>query len=76
MRRGKVQGYRGSYLFRRDLGGEVEFIAVMLWDSMDAVRAIAGRETAVVSEERRKHLTRYDAKSARYEIASTDGLPV
>jgi heme-degrading monooxygenase HmoA len=75
---GKVQGYRGSYLFRRDLGGEVEFITVMLWDSMDAVRAVAGPdfETAVVPEERRKYLTRYDAKSAHYEIASTHGLRV
>jgi heme-degrading monooxygenase HmoA len=75
---GKVQGYLGSYLFRRDLGGEVEFITVMLWDSIDVVRAVAGPdfETAVVPEERRKYLTRYDAKSAHYEIASTHGVCV
>jgi hypothetical protein len=50
----------------------------MLWDSIDAVRAVAGPdfETAVVPEERRKYLTRYDAKSAHYEIASTHGLRV
>jgi heme-degrading monooxygenase HmoA len=75
---GKVQGYRGSYLLKRDLGGEVEFITVMLWDTMDAVRAVAGPdfETAVVPEERRKYLTRYDAKSVHYEIVSTHGLRV
>jgi hypothetical protein len=49
---GKVQGYRDSYLFRCDLGAEVEFITVMLWDSIDVVRAVAGPdfETAVVPE--------------------------
>jgi heme-degrading monooxygenase HmoA len=75
---GKVQGYCGSYLLRRDLGGEVEFITVMLWNSIDDIRAVAGPdfETAVVPEERRKYLTRYDAKSAHYEIASTHGLRV
>ena len=72
----KVQGYRGSYLLRRDLGAEVEFITIMLWDSIDAIRSVAGPdyETAVVPEERRQHLSRYDAKSAHYEIASMHGL--
>jgi heme-degrading monooxygenase HmoA len=75
---GKVKGYRGSYLLRRDLGSEVEFITVMLWNSIDDVRAVAGPdfETAVVPEERRKYLTRYDAKSAHSETASTHGLRV
>jgi hypothetical protein len=75
---GKVKGYRGSYLLRRDLGSEVEFITVMLCNSIDDVRAVAGPdfETAVVPEERRKYLTRYDAKSAHSETASTHGLRV
>lgn len=71
-----VKGYRGSYLLRRDLGVEVEFITVMLWDSIDAIRAVAGPdyETAVVPEERRRYLSRYDPKSAHYEIVSTHAL--
>jgi len=42
----------------------------------DAIRAIAGSgyETAVIPEERRKYLTRYDPTSAHYEIAATHGL--
>ena len=70
----KVKGYKGSYLLRRGAGDEVEFITIMLWDSIDAIRAVAGAdyETAVVPEERRKYLAHYDAKSKHYEIASTD----
>ena len=73
---GKAAGYRGSYLLRRDVGAEIEFITIMLWDSIEAIRAVAGPdyETAVVPEERRKFLSRYDAKSAHYEVASIHGL--
>jgi heme-degrading monooxygenase HmoA len=70
----KVPGYRGSYLLRREAGDEVEFITIILWDSIDAIRAVAGAdyETAVIPDERRKYLSRYDAKAAHYEIASTE----
>lgn len=36
-----AKGYRGSYLLRREAGDEVEFITIMLWDSIDAIRAVA-----------------------------------
>jgi len=38
----KAKDYRGSYLLRREAGDEVEFITIMLWDSIDAIRAVAG----------------------------------
>jgi heme-degrading monooxygenase HmoA len=68
----KAKGYQGSYLLRRDVDAEVEFITIMLWDSLDDIKAVAGPdyETAVIPEERRKYLARYDAKSAHYEVAS------
>jgi heme-degrading monooxygenase HmoA len=74
----KAEGYRGSYLLRRNLEDEVEFITILLWDSLDAIRQIAGPdyETAVIPEERRQYLSRFDAKSAHYEIAAAHGLPV
>ena len=74
----KVEGYRGSYLLRRPLGSEVEFITVILWESIDAIKAVAGQdyETAVIPEERRQHLSRYDARAAHYEVASIHGIPV
>ena len=44
----------------------------MFWDTLDDVRAVAGPEyeTAVVPEERRKFLSRYDPKAAHFEVAS------
>ncbi len=72
----KVKGYQGSYLLRRSAGNEIEFITIMLWDSVDAIRAAAGAdyEIAIVPEERRQHLVRYDAKAQHYEVVSTHQL--
>jgi heme-degrading monooxygenase HmoA len=67
------KGFRGSYLLRRAIGNEVEFITIILWDSLDDVRAIAGEdyEHAVIPEDRLPLLTRYDARAAHYELVST-----
>ena len=74
----QVKGYNGSYLLRRNVGDEVEFITMMLWDSIESIRAAVGEdyETAVIPEERRRYLSRYDAKSAHYEIAATHNMPL
>lgn len=65
-------GFQGSYLLRRDLGSEVEFITIILWDSLDNVRAIAGAdyEKAVIPEDRLPLLLRYDARAAHYEVVA------
>jgi len=72
----RMEGYKGSYLLRRAAGDEVEFVTFMLWDSIDAIRAVAGPdyEKAVVPEERRKYLTHWDARSTHFEIVATNGL--
>jgi heme-degrading monooxygenase HmoA len=72
----KVKGYKGSYLLRRNVGAEVEFITIMFWESIEDLRAVAGAdyETAVVPQERRQYLSRYDSKAAHYEVASAHGL--
>ena len=66
----RMQGYQGSYFLRRNLGAEVEFVTVMLWESLDAIRSFAGPnyEVAVVPPERRRVLKRFDEKSAHYEV--------
>ena len=74
----KIKGYRGSYVLRRTAGAEVEFITILLWDSVDAIKAVAGPdyEKAVVPEERRKVLCRYDARAKHYEVASVRGIAI
>lgn len=69
----KVKGFAGSHLLRRQAGDEVEFITIIFWDSIDAIRSVAGPdyETAVIPEERKKYLKRFDAKAAHYEVVST-----
>jgi heme-degrading monooxygenase HmoA len=66
----KVPGYRGSYLLKRLYGEEVEFVTVMLWESLESLSAFAGPdyEKAIVPLERRKFLSKYEERSAHYEI--------
>jgi len=65
-----IAGYRGIQLFRRKAGDEVEFVTIMGFDSIDAVRAFAGEdfELAVVPPKARALLSRFDARSQRYEV--------
>jgi heme-degrading monooxygenase HmoA len=66
----RIAGFRGVYLLRNESGGEVEFVTVTLWDSLDAVREFAGEdyEVAVVPAEAQRVLSRYDARSMHYEV--------
>jgi heme-degrading monooxygenase HmoA len=38
----QVKGYRGAYLLRREAGDEIEFVTIMVWESLDAIRAVNG----------------------------------
>lgn len=66
----KIRGYRGIHLLRREVSEGVEFMTVMWFDSLDAVRAFAGEdfETAVVPPTARALLSRFDARSAHYNV--------
>lgn len=70
IRRRQIAGYRGIHLLRRNLGDEVEFITIMWFDSIEAVRAFAGEdyEVAVVPPKARALLSRFDARSQHYEV--------
>lgn len=65
-----IDGYHGIELLRRVAGDEVEFITLMWFESLDAVRAFAGGayEQAVVPRAARKLLARFDQQSAHYEV--------
>ena len=69
----ELDGYHGAYLLRRPLDGEVEFATIMLFDSLDNVRAFMGEdyETAHVPPPAREVLSRFDERSAHYETLLT-----
>jgi heme-degrading monooxygenase HmoA len=69
-----LEGYYGAYLLRRTLAsGEVEFSTIMLFDSIDDVKAFTGEdyEVAHVPPEARAVLARFDERSAHYETLRT-----
>ena len=68
--RRRISGYRGIHLFRRDVDTEVEFVTIMWFSSLDAVKAFAGAdyESAVVPPKARAVLKRFDARSRHFEV--------
>mgnify|MGYP002713134855 FL=1 len=66
----KIAGLDHIDLLRRDHGGEVEFITLMWFDDLAAIKAFVGEdyETAYVPAAARKILARFDARSQHYEI--------
>jgi heme-degrading monooxygenase HmoA len=66
----QIAGYRGIQLLRRNVAEEVEFVTIMWFDSLDAVRTFAGEdyEAAVVPPKARALLSRFDARSQHYEV--------
>ena len=73
----RVPGYHGIQLLRRDAGDEVEFVTLMRFDSLDAVRIFAGDdyEVAVVPPQAQALLKRYDARSQHYGLQVQGDAP-
>jgi len=65
-----IRGFKGIQLLRREVNDEVEFVTIMMFESLDAVREFAGEdyEQAVVPEKARAVLSRFDQRSQHYEI--------
>ena len=66
----KISGYDGIRLLRRDLDREVEFVTIMTFQDLDAVRQFAGEdyEVAVVPNKARALLARFDQRSQHYQV--------
>jgi len=64
-----ISGYRGAHLLRRDLDDEVEFVTVLWFESLEAVKDFAGvaYDVAVVPPKARALLSRFDERSAHYQ---------
>ena len=68
--RKKIKGYRKISLLKRLLENEVEFITIMLFDDLNAVKEFAGQEytNSYVPKIAREVLLRHDKTSQHYEI--------
>lgn len=65
-----ISGYRGIHLLRRDVDDGVEFVTIMWFDTLEAVKTFAGEEyqVAVVPPEARQLLSRFENHSAHYQV--------
>jgi heme-degrading monooxygenase HmoA len=70
-----LPGYRGIELLRHEGPEEIEFVTLMWFDSLEAVRQFAGAayEVAVVPPAAQRLLSRFDATSAHYEVRQPRG---
>lgn len=74
----RIAGFQGIELLRRDFppdGAEVEFVTLMEFASLEAVREFAGEdyEIAVVPPKARALLARFDERSQHYEVRAELG---
>ena len=67
---GRVSGYLGAQLMRKNEATESEFITITFFDNLDSVKAFAGEDytKAVIHPTAGKLLTHYDERSKHYEL--------
>ena len=65
-----VTGYKSIQLLRRPLETEVEFVTIMLFDSIENIKAFSGDdyEKAYVPAKAREILSHFDDRAQHYEI--------
>ena len=66
----QIEGYKDIELLIRQTAEEVEFVTIMHFISIEAVKQFAGEdhEKAVVPLKAQKLLKRYDDRSVHYEV--------
>ena len=69
---GNIKGYRGAELFINEDGNEVEFVTLLRFDSMNAVKEFAGVDEGkpVIYPKAEALLTRMDERSRHYRVAN------
>lgn len=71
-----TEGFLGAQLLRSDLPGQIEFMVITRWASLDAIRAFAGEtlDKAVVEPGAVAALERFDETVLHYEVVdATEG---
>ena len=68
--RRNIKGYRGAELFIHEDGNETEFVTLLRFDSMEAVKEFAGMDESkpVIYPKAEALLTRMDERSRHYRI--------
>jgi heme-degrading monooxygenase HmoA len=66
----KIKGFHGGYILRQNKNDEVEFVTMLLFESLDAIRAFAGPdyETPVFEPEARRLLSKVEPIARHYEV--------
>jgi heme-degrading monooxygenase HmoA len=67
-----IAGFRDARLLRRTVADETEFVSLTFFDDIEAIRAFAGTdyETAVVADEARHVLVRFDDRVVHYDVST------
>lgn len=70
---GRVDGYRGGYVLRKDGSDEVEFVVVNFFESLEAVKRFAGPDyaVAVFEPEARELLSKVEPLANHYEVRAS-----
>jgi len=64
-----IAGYQGIDLLRRNIGDEVEFVTIMRFASLDAVKQFTGEdyERSFVPQQAQAVLKRFDGRAQHYD---------
>src|SRR5436853_6058222 len=67
----KIKGYLGAELFIHEDADQVEFVTLLRFDSLDAVKEFAGEDETkpVIYSKAEWLLTRMDTRSRHYRVA-------
>jgi heme-degrading monooxygenase HmoA len=65
-----IKGFHGAQLLKRAHAGQVEFLVLTRWDSLETVRKFAGDhiERAVVDPAAQAALTEFDSVVRHYDV--------
>ena len=66
----RIAGFRGASLLRTETAGEIEFLVLTRWESMEAIRAFAGEDVghAVVEPAAVAALVDFDTRVRHYDV--------
>ena len=67
-------GYRGFHILRQDRSDEAQFVTMVWFTSLEAVRSFAGEsfETPVISAKAATLLSRYDERCDHYDLRASE----